>query len=654
MNKGVFFYSLVKFASPTDYKNWLNSVIDLDNEANKELLEPYYNNSDGTSNLFGERFSTSQGSNQEEALYYLKKSFGMDLADDQPEIIGYSTEEEDKTLWHHFTFKGEISPQFTAQEGLEYLQKINTQLTEFVSVDFKEKNSQLEIKAYLSNFDAFELHFELLALLVFSASKFNGTGKAFFCGDAGFSEVSAFYYLDIQEDGSSLHFCGFQESFDDDEIGEKFDKLVDKQAAAIKNDYLLWLDLDTDKKFALETAGKYGYINSKGEYTIKPRFANATNFQEGVALVQGENYQFGYIDASGKYAIEPQFSSAFGFQKGKAIAQSPQNQLYGAIDMQGNWAIKPQFAFLDKFYEDRAIFTSKPKYNPDVKRGYINELGEIVIEPQFAEACYFSCGRAVVMNQNAYDNNIRYAYIDKQGNFLSSFDFEMGYYFYEDFAPVKIKGLWGVIDTSLNFLVQPAFQQINYFYLGFARIQKGTFWGIMDTQGNITVNPQYEDFNYALPSDTNSEIVFTTHHKGKYGFVSALGREICPAKYTNVLDFKENMAAVSHNGKWGYLDLEGELVIPFQFEQVQSFNHSIASVKLKGKWGIIDKRGNFLLEPTFVYDEVGEYAKNGVTYSRNGGVYGLVNSEGKILFQPNFEIVQGFAEDSILVKRWVD
>lgn len=85
--------------------------------------------------------------------------------------------------------------------------------------------------------------------------------------------------------------------------------------------------LSVRKRMGSRLVDLYGYINRKGKIAIAPRFAEATEFHEGLAAVRtekspdtpyGKGDQWGYIDTSGQYVIDPQFNEAHRFHNGIA------------------------------------------------------------------------------------------------------------------------------------------------------------------------------------------------------------------------------------------------------------------------------------------------------------------------------------------------
>jgi hypothetical protein len=52
--------------------------------------------------------------------------------------------------------------------------------------------------------------------------------------------------------------------------------------------------------------GKYGFLNSKGEWVIEPKFESADDFKSGICRVK-ENGLWGVINTEGEYIIEPKY-----------------------------------------------------------------------------------------------------------------------------------------------------------------------------------------------------------------------------------------------------------------------------------------------------------------------------------------------------------
>jgi hypothetical protein len=179
---------------------------------------------------------------------------------------------------------------------------------------------------------------------------------------------------------------------------------------------------------------KFGYIDSTGRFVIEPQFAFAEPFSEGLALVfpdwglnflgREEGYTLfvraGYIDRNGKMLIRARFvENARSFSEGLAAFQAGINYTYGQskwgyLDKKGNWAIQPRFAVAGDFSEGLAAVSGRVQERDEDHWGYTDKTGKVVIPLQFDRALPFLGGLAKVKTSNGW------RYIDKQGEFVGT------------------------------------------------------------------------------------------------------------------------------------------------------------------------------------------------------------------------------------------
>lgn len=135
----------------------------------------------------------------------------------------------------------------------------------------------------------------------------------------------------------------------------------------------------------------WGYINKEGEYVVEPKFHDAWNFHEGLAVVKVE-WARGYIDRDGNYVIEPKYQYAGPFRDGKARVML--DDVWEFIDHEGNTlgAADPVKMEDDSVAEEEPLPTLKGK-----KFGYTDAEGKFVIKPSFVQAKPFSEDRAAVL-----------------------------------------------------------------------------------------------------------------------------------------------------------------------------------------------------------------------------------------------------------------
>ena len=294
-----------------------------------------------------------------------------------------------------------------------------------------------------------------------------------------------------------------------------------------------------------------GFINKEGEVVIKPRYALAGDFSQGLSAVgvktEEGKIRWGYINHKGEFVVQPKYLMASDFSEERLAGvlkdEGTQSSLV-FIDRRGKEVINlgADYTMAQHFSEGLAAVQKKSTG----KWGFINKKGKLVIDAKFNLVFFFSEGLALA--EIAKDDKILAGYIDRSGNFALSPQFIAGIPFAENRAMVA--------SNNLN-----EFQ-------------------IIDRQGQVIKE------NLAIGCHVEkgfSEGLLSTYLRIGQGFFSGY---LC-----------------------GYIDREGKVVIPPQFDDAYPFSEGLANVQIGGKWGYINKQGEMVIEPKF--DEPSSF-KNGL------------------------------------------
>ena len=92
--------------------------------------------------------------------------------------------------------------------------------------------------------------------------------------------------------------------------------------------------------------------------------------------------RWGFIDTNGNYVVEPQYDEAWPFSEGLAAVYV--GEKYGYYDRVGKPLTEPRFTYADEFFEGLALVEVNGRW------GFIDTLGKTIIEPQFEDAERFS------------------------------------------------------------------------------------------------------------------------------------------------------------------------------------------------------------------------------------------------------------------------
>lgn len=173
-----------------------------------------------------------------------------------------------------------------------------------------------------------------------------------------------------------------------------------------------------------EGNGKWSFHRKTGEVAFEISCDAVSGFSEGLAAVL-ERDKNGYINTNGEWAIPPQFAQASNFQEGLATVEVPRTtdgkvdyskpQTFGFVDLDGNMAIEPKFQYAGDFSEGLAVVCINETLGFNTEYSYIDKTGEVVIPPIKAHHAEPFCGQlACIQDIDDYS----FWYINRQGDFV--------------------------------------------------------------------------------------------------------------------------------------------------------------------------------------------------------------------------------------------
>lgn len=167
-------------------------------------------------------------------------------------------------------------------------------------------------------------------------------------------------------------------------------------------------------------SGKWGYINTNGEYVLQPQYDSAHCFNEDyhVAPVEMEG-KWGLIDRKGNWVFKPRFEDLYFdiiySSPHKKMLRAEKNGLWGCADLGGNWVIQPRWEWMDTSYLcDGLILVQDPETD---LYGFIDLSNRIVLEPQLKDEP--KCGKGhLVACVPAEKDDERYGVLDMKGQWM--------------------------------------------------------------------------------------------------------------------------------------------------------------------------------------------------------------------------------------------
>lgn len=233
---------------------------------------------------------------------------------------------------------------------------------------------------------------------------------------------------------------------------------------------------------------KWGYIDSKGKWVIKPIYEQAGDFQEGVAIVRLKGLS-GVIDSKGYFIVKPKYDTIHSFSEGRATVIDQHG--FKTIDESGKELTTKAYSFMGDYKEGRVLFSVTDEKGKNLY-GFLNRRGKEVIPASYLSASDFQDGRSVVKLKDG-----TYALINLTGKILQKYDFAYVGLYGEGLLPFQKSsgGMYGFINEQGKIIIEPRFRWVQPFQGGSAivTISDGNhdLSGLIDKKGQFILKPNY-------------------------------------------------------------------------------------------------------------------------------------------------------------------
>ena len=422
---------------------------------------------------------------------------------------------------------------------------------------------------------------------------------------------------------------------------------------------------------------------------------------ESDTLIYKENNLYGLIDFEGKKITKADYEDITNLDYKNGYLKVKKEGKYGIITTKGKQIVKNEYDNItaDGYYNNesqykQAGFILRIKTDNGYKFGYANEKGNVLLETEYVEIT------RITEIEDSKDVYLIVSYNGKYGLYknnkkILSTEYENIQYDKGSNLLIIDKGnAEGVCDLEGKTII-PIDYDIVAIGGDYINTVKDNTNLVFDTQGNRI---DTDVTNHTKVSDEYSIII---DKENNYNIVNKDNKKLLKVKYVYLEYFRDNMFIAAQENKTGLIKADGTILIPSIYGTIQKIegtdllqatdsetgkidlinkngkvkegfenayiektdnyikiwnsselqyfdlnaepisnrdifreNQIFASVK-NGKWGFIDKSGNDVSE--FKYDMVTEENK-GVCGFKEGNRWGIINSEGKVILNPTYEI----------------
>jgi hypothetical protein len=301
------------------------------------------------------------------------------------------------------------------------------------------------------------------------------------------------------------------------------------------------------------------YVDTRGKKVIGKRLFRGWDFSEGLAVaMEKDGGKWGYINTKGQFAISPRFASSsmdyvWPFEGGLAKVEVAGK--FGYIDHTGEFAIQPKFLDGDSFADGmaRVIVEGPCVYSRIQEESPCGDFG-VLPKGTKTQDSLPSC---------------KYIFVDKAGKIISDQRYDYALPFAEGVAPVRIGKVWGYIDNKSMMIIAPRFDSAASFSDGLGLVSENGLFGYIDRTGAYLIKPEFK----SAESFAEGRAVVGDMESGFF-YIDHSGRQAIPGKFALASPFFKGLAHVKlwsepavssiRADTFGYIDIAGKKVFTYE------------------------------------------------------------------------------------------
>ena len=435
--------------------------------------------------------------------------------------------------------------------------------------------------------------------------------------------------------------------------------LMDKKGSVVQAMVFDRIEVCSNGLFRVEDSSRYGWLSRDGKVLQAPIYdvfqkkgsaiyrsplveeliqrglapyeSDLGDFFEGLAIIQSGG-KWGYSNEKGEVIIPPIYSRVGPFFNGMAAATS--DQLAGVIDKKGDWVVEPAYEAIGSFIEGFAAIKSQGKW------GFMDEKGKVVVNPAYEKVHSFWGGKALCVQGGMS------FIIDRKGDIQKTLPFRASFLTSDLLLIEDSSKGFGLGTLDGNVILPPGYDWISRPFKGKMLVKeaKTNMIGMVDEKGMFIVPCTWKDVRVngmvagVLPALREVDwfehgvmtiVVGQKEGEEQFGAIDPQGKYVVPPIYEYIGPFSGQLAPVKVGDVYGFLDKTGSIKIQPRYQAVRPFDEGLAAVKENEKWGVIDEDGNMVADVQ--WDYVGDF-NNGFAYVIDQGrnINGYINRKGDL------------------------
>ena len=380
------------------------------------------------------------------------------------------------------------------------------------------------------------------------------------------------------------------------------------------------LDSGTYSSMAINDKGEKQFSSYDNVEIIQNIDSNGQIFYFDNTLKVSKDGKYGLINFNGKELLPCEYDTIEPIKYLKNSLVTNKADKKGLVDNSGNVIIENEYADIQSLtdkYEDGYIVK-----NDSSKYGIINYNKKQILECKYQEIKQVAGSNTYIVVEND-----TVELIDGDGEVLLSGKFEEATSIDNDNIIIKKDNKYGIISKDGDIKVETTYDYLEYLFAGNYVAKKDDKYGVIDSNDKIVLDFKYtyikymseEGFIEAEENDGNTNLMTNEFETKCKGIVSEIN-----TKYQYI--------KLRENGEYKYYNFKLE---EKSIQDIFPANTMYLS-KENGKYGYVNKNG--IVVVNYIYDDATEQNDFGYAAVKKDGKWGAIDSTGQIVVEPKYEL----------------
>lgn len=273
------------------------------------------------------------------------------------------------------------------------------------------------------------------------------------------------------------------------------------------------------------------------------------------------------------------------------------------------------------------------------KWGLMNATGQLVVEPSYNNIGLFQKEGYVIVEKEGL-----LGVLDTVGRIVIPCKYTLMDCIGRGLFSVKEANIWKVINTEDKVILNNMAGKLEFLVNNYVSYEEITGFGLAHIDSGVVLPPEFKEFMF-LPND----LIVAVDENDFLSLYNKAGQQVLKNGYDSIR-VANNWIWAKRSGKWGAYDLAGKLVLKHNWK-----SYKLLGINFLHLIDLNDKSTLYSIQlNTFILNEIPlleAFDDNHVEFVRRDQTRGLINLNGQVLFEDDYEFITRFGQNTFRVKK---